>query len=233
MSKIEIKIAPGTERVEAQNDKERSASRRSRLLALLVSITLLAGCRQDMHDQPKYKTFRPSTFFEDGKSERQLVDGTVPRRNLREDPSRSDGDSNGGRWLSINDRSAPHQVDLSKATTLPFPLTREVMDRGQERFSINCLPCHGTLGDGNGMVSQRGFRHPPSFHIERLRKAPIGHFYDAMTNGFGAMPSYSDQVAPRDRWAIAAYIRALQLSRGATIDDVPPAERNKLGGEKK
>jgi mono/diheme cytochrome c family protein len=135
--------------------------------------------------------------------------------------------------LSINDSSAPHQIDLSKVTTLPFPLTGDVMDRGQERFNINCLPCHGALGDGNGMVAQRGFRRPPSFHIERLRNAPIGHFYDAMTNGFGAMPSYSDQVAPRDRWAIAAYIRALQLSRGATLADVPPAERDKLGGQKK
>jgi len=233
MLRIEIKIASAAERVEATNGRGRTAPRRLQLRLLLVVAFLFAGCRQDMHDQPKYKTFRPSTFFEDGKSERQLVDGTVPRRNLRNDPSQSDGDSNGGRLLPIKDSSAPPQVDLSKATTLPFPLTRDVMDRGQERFSINCLPCHGALGDGNGMVAQRGFRRPPSFHIERLRNAPIGHFYDAMTNGFGAMPSYSDQVAPRDRWAIAAYIRALQLSRGATLADVPPAERDKLEGSKK
>src|SRR5262245_37641760 len=194
MLKIEIKNASATDRVEAANGRAQSAPRRLQMLALLVVAFLFAGCRQDMHDQPKYTTFRPSTFFEDGKSERQLVDGTVPRRNLRDDPSQSDGDSNGGRLLSINDNSAPRQGDLSKATTLPFPLTREVMDRGQERFNINCLPCHGALGDGNGMIAQRGVRHPPSFHIERLRNATIGHVYDAMTSGSGGMPRYSGQV---------------------------------------
>jgi mono/diheme cytochrome c family protein len=199
---------------------------------LLPFAFLLSGCRQDMHNQPKYIPLRPSAFFGDGRSERQLVDGTVPRRNLKDDPSQSDGDSNGGRLLPIHDILEIRQLDLAKATTLPFPLTQEVMDRGQEQFNISCSPCHGPLGDGNGMVAQRGYRHPPSFHIDRLRQAPIGHFYDVPTNGFGAMPSYSDQVAPRDRWAIAAYIRALQLSRGATLADVPPAERGKLGGQK-
>jgi cytochrome c553 len=188
----------------------------------------LAGCRQDMHDQPKYKPYRPSTFFEDGKSERPLVDGTVPRRDLKEDASQSDGDSNGGRLLSAGVPPGPQVADLSKATSLPFPVTREVLDRGQTRFNISCSPCHGRVGDGNGMITQRGFRRPPSYHIDRLREAPIGHFYDVMTNGFGAMPNYADQVAPRDRWAIAAYIRALQLSRNATLADVPPEERGQL-----
>lgn len=233
MSKTEIKLACGDERGEAINGASRSAIIRSLALAALIVSSLLAGCRQDMHNQPKYKTFRASTFFADGKSERQLVDGTVPRRNLRDNPSQSDGDSNGGQLLPIDGISAPPEIDLSKATTLPFPLTQEVMDRGQERFNISCAPCHGRLGDGNGIIAERGFRHPPSYHIDRLREVPIGHFYDAITNGFGAMPSYADQVAPRDRWAIAAYIRALQLSRNATLADVPPGERSKLGGQNK
>lgn len=192
---------------------------------------LLSGCRQDMHDQPKYTPFRPSEFFADGRSERPLVEGTVARRDLRADPAQSDGDSSGGRALQPDETSAA-QTDLAKATTLPFPLTKEVLDRGQERFNISCAPCHSRGGDGDGMVAQRGFRHPPSYHIDRLREAPLGHFYDVMTNGFGAMPSYADQVAPRDRWAIAAYIRALQLSRNATLADVPPAERSKLEEKK-
>jgi len=198
---------------------------------------LFVGCRQDMHDQPKYTPFRPSTFFADGKSERPLVDGVVPRRNLREDASQSDGDANGGRALPASEVPASQQqipqATLSKATTLPFPITQEVMDRGQVQFNISCTPCHGRLGDGNGMIAQRGFRHPPSYHIDRLREAPVGHFYDVITNGFGAMPGYGDQVAPRDRWAIAAYIRALQLSRNATLADAPPEERRKLqaGGQ--
>jgi mono/diheme cytochrome c family protein len=198
---------------------------------LLPFAFLLSACRQDMHDQPKYTTFKPSTFFEDGKSERSLVDGTVPRRNLRDDASLSDGDSNGGRTLRIDLASEP--TDLSKVITPPIRVTEEVLNQGQERFNISCSPCHGRAGDGNGMVAQRGFRRPPSYHIDRLREAPIGHFYDVVTNGFGAMPSYADQVEPRDRWAIAAYIRALQLSRNATLADVPPEERGQLkpGGQ--
>jgi mono/diheme cytochrome c family protein len=205
-------------------------------LCLLPFAFLLSACRQDMHDQPKYTTFRPSTFFEDGKSERSLVDGTVPRRNLRDDASLSDGDSNGGRTLRIDLASEQGQTpppDLAKVLTPPVRVTEELLNRGQERFNISCSPCHGRGGDGNGMIAQRGFRHPPSYHIDRLREAPIGHFYDVMTNGFGAMPSYADQVAPRDRWAIAVYIRALQLSRNATLADVPPEERGRLkpGGQ--
>jgi mono/diheme cytochrome c family protein len=180
------------------------------LLALLC-----ASCRRDMQDQPKYNPLEASNFFGDGKSARQLVDGTVP--------------------YSHKGAPAPSMIDESKATTLPFPLTPQVMDRGQERFNIYCSPCHGALGYGDGMVVRRGFLAPPSYHIDRLRQAPLGHFYDVMTVGFGAMPSYADKVAPDDRWAIAAYIRALQLSQHATIDDAPPEERAKLqsGGQKR
>ena len=120
------------------------------------------------------------------------------------------------------------------ASTFPFPISPEVLDRGQERFNIHCSPCHDRLGTGNGMVVQRGYRHPPSFHTERLRQAPVGYFFDVITNGFGAMPDYSAQVLPSDRWAVIAYIRALQLSQNATLGDVPPEERGKLlsGGQK-
>jgi mono/diheme cytochrome c family protein len=111
----------------------------------------------------------------------------------------------------------------------PFPVTKEVILRGQERFNIYCTPCHDRTGGGNGMVTTRGFRHPPSYHIDRLVQAPVGHFYDVMTNGLGAMPDYAAQVEPKDRWAIAAYIRTLQLSQQATINDVPAEARAQMG----
>ena len=181
--------------------------------ALLLAV-FSASCRQDMQDQPKYKPLAPSRFFSDGKSARQLVEGTAP--------------------YIPEGKATPPITDLSKMTTLPFTLTPQVMDRGQGRFNIYCSPCHGRLGYGNGMVVQRGFRAPPSYHIDRLRQAPLGHFYGVMTDGFGAMPSYADKVAPDDRWAVAAYIRALQLSQNATINEAPPEERAKLqsGGQK-
>src|SRR5262245_10276242 len=186
-------------------------------LRVSVAITLIlfaVACRRDMQDQPKYKPLAPSHFFSDGKSARQLVEGTAP--------------------YIPEGKATPPITDLSKMTTLPFTLTPQVMDRGQGRFNIYCSPCHGRLGYGNGMVVQRGFRAPPSYHIDRLRQAPLGHFYDVMTNGFGAMSSYADKVAPDDRWAVAAYIRALQLSQHATINDAPPEVRAKLqsGGQK-
>ena len=115
-------------------------------------------------------------------------------------------------------------VNGKPGETMPFPATREVLVRGRERFDIYCTPCHSRLGDGNGIVVQRGFRRPPSFHEPRLRQAPLGHFYDVMSNGFGAMPDYAAQVNPRDRWAIAAYIRALQLSQSAPASAVPAGQ---------
>jgi len=120
------------------------------------------------------------------------------------------------------------------ASIFPFPISPEVLDRGEERFNIYCSPCHSRIGDGNGMIVQRGYRHPPSFHTERLRHAPVGYFFDVITNGFGAMPDYSAQVVPRDRWAVIAYIRALQLSQNAALGDVPPEDRSKFlsGGQK-
>jgi len=164
-----------------------------------------------MHDQPKYIPLRQSTFFADQRSARPLVAGTVARGQLRDDPLLFTGKVNG-----------------ADATIFPFPIDEKVMARGQQRFNIYCSPCHGRTGQGDGMVVRRGYRRPPTYHQDRLRDAAVGHFFDVMTNGFGAMPDYAAQVSPPDRWAIAAYIRALQLSEHARVDDVPAGERGKL-----
>ncbi len=182
----------------------------------LALLFLLAGCRQDMHDQPRYKPLRRSDFFADGRSSRPLVPGTVARGQLHEDTYFYTG------------MTAPNQP----GNTIPFPVTAEVLRRGQERFNIYCSPCHSRVGDGNGMIVQRGYRHPPSFHTDTLRSLPMGHYFDVMTNGFGAMPDYSQQVPPADRWAIAAYIRVLQKSRDAKLADVPALERARLEEQK-
>jgi mono/diheme cytochrome c family protein len=178
--------------------------------ALLLGLTT-AACRQDMHDQPKYIPLRASDFFVDGSSARPLPADTVARGTLQDDAAFFTGKVNG-----------------QLVTELPLPLTKALLDRGEERFNIYCSPCHDRAGTGQGMIVRRGYKQPPSYHIDRLRQAPIGHFYDVMTNGFGAMPDYAAQVQPRDRWAIAAYIRALQLSQHATEADVPAADRSKL-----
>ena len=177
----------------------------------LVAGLLAAGCRQDMHDQPKVKPYAKSEFFANRRSARPLVDGTIARGRLRDDPVLYTG-----------------KADGKPVDAFPFAVTADVMARGQERFDIFCSPCHGRTGDGEGMVVKRGYRQPPSFHVDRLRQSPAGHFFDVMTNGFGAMPDYRAQVPVRDRWAITAYIRALQASANATLDDVPPELRNRL-----
>jgi mono/diheme cytochrome c family protein len=182
-----------------------------RALGVVVVSLALAGCRQDMHDAPRYEPLEASTFFTDGRSSRMLVANTVPRGLLREDTHLNEG-----------------KIDGKLATTFPMPVTAEVMARGQERFNVFCSPCHGRTGGGNGMVVQRGFRAPPSYHEDRLRNAPVGYFFDVMTNGFGAMQDYAAQVPVQDRWAIAAYIRALQFSQNARIDDVPADHRADL-----
>lgn len=180
---------------------------------IALCLAWMAGCRQDMHDQPRYKPLAASTFFGDSRAARPLVEGTVARGQLRTDEHFYTGKSGG-----------------VLVTTFPFPITRQVLERGRERFNIFCSPCHGRLGDGQGMVVLRGFRNPPSFHLDRMREKPVGHFFDVMTNGFGAMASYAARVPPQDRWAIVAYIRALQFSQRATLDDVPAEERAKLQG---
>jgi hypothetical protein len=189
------------------------------LLAVAACGALLGGCRQDMHDQPKFIPLRGSEFYSDQRSARPLVDGTVARGLLRDDDLLETGKVNG-----------------QDATEFPFPITTRVLARGRERYDIFCAPCHDRTGRGNGMIVRRGYRQPPSYHIDRLRQAPVGHYFDVITNGFGAMPDHRSQVPVRDRWAIVAYIRALQLSAHATLSEVPPVERNTLapgtGGEK-
>ena len=182
-----------------------------RLSSVVVACVLLAGCRQDMHDAPRLDPLESSTFFADGRASRQLVANTVPRGHLREDEHLYTGKVNG-----------------QPAAEFPMPVTAAVMARGRERFEIFCAPCHGKSGEGNGMIVQRGFRKPPSYHEQRLRDQPVGYFFDVMTNGFGAMQDYSAQVPVADRWAIAAYIRAIQLSHNARVEDVPADRRGEL-----
>jgi mono/diheme cytochrome c family protein len=176
---------------------------------LLAATALLSGCRLDMHLQPKQNPLSRSDFFADQRSERPPVEGTVARGQLREDTYLYTG-----------------QIGTSPGDYMPFPVTQEVLERGRERYNIYCAPCHSRTGDGNGFIPSRGFpRNPPSYHIERLRKAPLGHFYDVITTGFGIMPDYASQIPPEDRWRIVAYIRALQLSQGATTADVPAGQK--------
>ena len=177
-------------------------------LALGASLFLLSGCslKQDMALQPKNRPLSPSDFFSDGRSARPLVENTVARGSVLED-----------------------EMTISKeSNAFPLPLNQELLERGENRYKIFCSPCHGLQGDGNGMVAMRGMKHPPSYHQDRLRQVPNGYIYDVITNGFGAMFGYSAQIAPRDRWAIVAYVRALQLSRNVKISDLPPDVREKV-----
>jgi mono/diheme cytochrome c family protein len=179
-----------------------------KLVVLVPLLFLLAACREDMQNQPRFKPLRKSDFFEDGRSSRPLIPGTVARGDLREDSYFYTGMING-----------------RPGNEMPFPATEEVLKRGEQRYNIYCAPCHSRTGDGNGMIVQRGYRRPPSYHTDRLRNMPLGHFFDVITNGFGSMPDYAAQVAPRDRWAIVAYIRALQLSQQAPRSLVPAGQQ--------
>ncbi len=180
-------------------------------LAVGLALLLSAGCRQDMHDQPKYDPLEASTFFADGRASRPRVPGTVAR-------GRRDDDA-----LAVSGKS-----DGKLAEVFPAPVTKAMLERGQQRFDVYCAPCHDRAGTGRGMIVARGYKQPASFHEDRLREMPPGYFFDVMTNGFGVMPNYAAQVPVADRWAIAAYIRALQLSQRATLAEVPEAERTAL-----
>jgi len=189
---------------------------RSSLLAAFC-IFVLSGCnytlRQDMANQPRQNPLSPSDFFQDGRSERPIVDNTVARGSVENDKLAVPKESN----------------------VFPLPLTMELLERGEDRYKIFCSPCHGLQGDGQGMVTLRGMKHPPSYHQERLRNVPNGYLYDVITNGFGAMNGYSAQLTPPDRWAVVAYMRALQLSRNAPAAELPANLREKLmaGGSAK
>ena len=177
--------------------------------ALSFLMALTAACRLDMHVQPRQNPLSYSDFYADHRSARPPVEGTVAR-----------GQLNGDTYFYTG------KVGNNPGDVMPFPVTKGVLERGRERYDIYCAPCHSRVGDGNGFVPSRGFaRKPPSYHIPRLQKAPLGYFYDVMTNGFGIMPDYASQITPEDRWNIVAYIRALQLSQNATMADVPEGQK--------
>ncbi|EEF61946.1 conserved hypothetical protein [Pedosphaera parvula Ellin514] len=180
----------------------------------IAFLGLLCGCRHEMYDQPKSDPLEKSDFFKNGAASRPLVSGTVARGHLEADQAFYRG-----------------MIGTNLVTEFPMPITKQVLERGRERYEIYCSVCHARTGDGNGMIPQRGFPVPPSYHIDRLRDAPVGHFYDVITRGYGVMYSYASRVEPADRWAIAAYIRALQLSHNSRLENVPPADRAKLEGQ--
>jgi len=182
-----------------------------RAAAVCVVALTVGACRQDMHDAPRYDPLEASDVFANGASAQMFVDGTVARGQLNDDELLATG-----------------KVGGQTADLFPFAITRVDLDRGQVQFNAFCSPCHGRSGEGNGMVVQRGFRQPPSFHIDRLRQAPAGEIYDRITNGFGVMPDYRSQIDVPDRWRIVAYMRALQASHQGSRSDVPPAEMERL-----
>ena len=226
-----------------------SPSPRPRVFAfclLLSAFCLLSssGCRRDMQDQPKAKPYRSSSFFKDGLASRPPVENTVARGWLRADTELFSGKKNKGNVAATNQNPQTAPVVTSPTATatatqvaaaypddvdkFPIPITQQILDRGQERYEIYCSVCHGMTGNADGIVVRRGFRKPPSYHEQRLREAPVGHFFDVVTNGWGAMTSYSSQIPAQDRWAIIAYIRALQLSQAGgqtATQSVAPAAR--------
>ena len=188
------------------------ASARGCAMVVLCFLIAAAGCGNNgMEDQPRYEPLEASDFFGDGMSARPKVPGTVARGQLPADDAMATG-RRGGQLVEA----------------IPVKLDRDLLVRGQERFNIYCAVCHGLTGEGDGMVPQRGFRRPPSYHIDRLRRAPIGHFYDVITAGIGAMPSFAAQLEPRDRWAVVAYVGTLQIARSAKLDDLPAEARRRL-----
>ena len=181
------------------------------LAMLLLAVVVAAGCRQDMHDAPRYEAFEASSTFPNGSASRTAPAGTVARGWLREDEALYTG-----------------KVGGQPVAEFPFPIAAADLQRGQARFNIYCTPCHGRLGDGQGMVVQRGLRQAASYHQDRLREEKVGYFYDVVTNGFGAMQGYAEQIPVRDRWLIVAYVRTLQLSQHAAVADVPTDGRAQL-----
>jgi mono/diheme cytochrome c family protein len=181
------------------------------LLAIAAGVLIAAGCRQDMHDSPRYEAFEASSSYADNRASRTAPAGTVARG-----------------WLRADEALYTGKVNGQPVATFPFAITRENLARGRQRYNIYCTPCHGLVGDGNGMVVQRGLRQAASFHQDRLRQETPGYFYDVITNGFGAMPDYATQIPVQDRWLIVAYVKALQLSQHASVEDVPAERRAEL-----
>jgi mono/diheme cytochrome c family protein len=183
----------------------------TRPILCLLLLFAVPACRQDMHDQPKVEPLESSSFFEDGRGSRPGVAETVARG-----------------WLGDDDHLQTGKIGKKFVRTFPYSMDLARLRRGRERYDIFCSPCHDRTGSGNGMIVQRGYRRPPSFHEERLREAAVGYIYDTIVRGFGAMPSYAPQIPVADRWAIVAYVRALQLSQNARLSDVPLQERTAL-----
>lgn len=188
--------------------------KRAALGLALLSVVFVSACRQDMQDQPKYIPLRASKFFANGSSSRPLVEHTVPRGFLRENKALYTGKKDGA--------TDPNVLYGDVVSEMPLPVNAELIERGQNRYQIFCTVCHGMTGKGDGMIVRRGYKAPPSYHSEQLRTAPVGHFFDVMSNGWGVMPSYATQITVQDRWAIVAYIRALQLSQMSLPADPPP-----------
>jgi mono/diheme cytochrome c family protein len=183
-------------------------------LGLVLVMMAASACRRDMQDEPKYTPLEPSSFFLDGRSARPIPAGTIARGHLNDVDAFHTGAVN-GQFLD----------------TIPVALSRPMLQRGQQRFDIYCSPCHGRLGDGIGMIAKRGFKIPANLNDDRLRQAPPGYLFQVISNGYGAMPDYGGQINAEDRWAIVAYIRALQLSLNATLADVPPEAKATLGAK--
>jgi mono/diheme cytochrome c family protein len=219
--------------------RNRIAGRSFLIIAFCLSsfAFLLSGCRQDMHDNPKYKPYREG-------ANRQLPEGTIARGSLSLNPAApkvgvvqpqaagtaaTQGTQTAAAAAPKGTAATAAQPVPSGEDGFPFKVTKEILDRGENRFNISCSPCHGRLGDGDGMIARRGFKHPPSYHDERLRKAPSSYFYDVISNGFGAMSSYADQLTPEDRWKVIAWIRVLQYSQNANVSEM--AEIDKKGLE--
>jgi mono/diheme cytochrome c family protein len=216
-------------KVKSKNEKVKNKTRFFVFAFLLFTFAFAVGCRYDMQDQPRYKAFKQSDFFSDKRASRDLPPGTVARGQLRTDKALYTGKKENA------DPNAPVQttVDPASGNTLissfpndieefPVPVTKELVDRGEERFKVFCIVCHGPVGNGDGMIVRRGFPKPPTYNDDRLRNAPVGHFFDVITNGQGRMNSYASQIPVADRWAIVAYIRALQISQNPNPSGIKP-----------
>jgi hypothetical protein len=220
---------------------------RGRSTALAACLLVPIACQQRMAEQPSYKPLDPSTFFADERSARPLVSGTVARGHLRTDLHLFVGKKQGARTgaaligiaaagtvpVASTLASLGRSEYLDDVDTFPFPVTRNVLIRGQARYMIYCAVCHDPLGTGRGKIVERGYTPPPSYHIDRLRTAPVGHFFDVITNGYGSMPDHKEQISPRDRWAIIAYIRALQLSQHFPVKDLSDEMRRERDKQQK
>ena len=201
--------------IKLSADTTRNGGAATAVIGVILFILSLSGCQQEMAKQPRYEPLDKSEFFDDHRAARPLVEGTVARGFLRED-----------------DHLYRGLVDGKPADAFPFPIDKQALLRGRERYNIFCAPCHDQLGTGQGMIVRRGYQAPPSFHSDRLRQTEAGMFFQHITHGLRAMPDYAQQISPEDRWAIIAYVRALQLSQNVRLSDLTEQERGSLGSIK-